>query len=138
MKKPFVLGTAMVLVTACTVVLGATMGNMEKLYTDPPNAKRFRIGYVLDKSSIRKSGDDTYEVKMSAVTKERNAVLRLMIDCKKKRVAYGCCETYDSDFVRLLAKSQECETGFSPFRTPTGDMKEVVRTFCEKHGNRDE
>lgn len=118
------------------VLFGATMGDMEKLYTDPPNAKRFKIGYVLDKTSIRKSGDEKYEIKISAVTKERVAKLNLIVNCKTKNIAYGCCETYDGNAERLIAKSKECETGFGSFVTPKGDMKEVARIFCQRHGSK--
>jgi hypothetical protein len=140
MKRRFVSGALAVIIMAMVsmVLFGATMGDMEKLYTDPPNAKRFNIGYVLDKTSIRKLGDETYEIKVSAITKEKVAILRLIVDCKKKNIAYGCCETYDKDVEHLLAKSKECDTGFGSFVTPKGDMKEVARIFCQRHGKKDE
>jgi len=117
-------------------VFAATTGDLEKLYTNPPNAKRFKIGYVLDRTSIRKTGDQTYQIRVSAITKERVAKLNLIVSCEKKIIAYGCCVTYDGDAEHLIAKSKECETGYGSFVTPRGDMKQVVRAFCERHGNK--
>jgi hypothetical protein len=109
------------------------MGDLDKLYTDPPKAKRYRIGYVLDKTSITKKGDGTYNVKISAITKEQTAVMLMDVNCRKKLMASGCCEMRDGDTGRLLKRSTECSTGYGPFKTPAGDMRHVIDAFCKRY-----
>lgn len=115
------------------VVLSLSESDLDKLYTDPPQAKRYKIGYVLDKTSITKKGDKTYNIRISVVTKERTATMLMDVNCRNKTMASGCTEMRDADTGRLLKKSSECSAGYGPFKTPQGDTRHVVDAFCKRY-----
>lgn len=112
-------------------------GDLETLCTNPPKAKRFKIGYVLDKTSVAKVEKSKYRIRLSAITSERTSVFTAIVDCEGKKLSYGCVQAYDHNVTRLINKSAECESGtFGEFSEPKGDMKEVVRVFCQRHGRK--
>jgi hypothetical protein len=94
------------------VVFSLNESDLDKLYTDPPQGKGYKIGYVLDKTSITKKGDKTYNIRISAVTKERTATMLMDVNCRNKTMASGCTEMRDADTGRLLKKSTECSAGY--------------------------
>jgi hypothetical protein len=110
---------------------------LEKLYSSPPGAKKAKVTYIINKNSISKIDKQKYYIKLSAVTSEQASLSRIIINCGNRETSTGCFKLYDSRTKRLISKSSECESGlFGDFKTPEGDMEEVVRIFCQRYGNK--
>ena len=111
--------------------------DLDKLYSSPPGAKKAKTTYIVDRNTIKKIDKQKYNIKLTAVTSEQASLSRIIINCGSRETSTGCFKLYDSKTKRLISKSSECESGlFGDFKTPEGDMEEVVKIFCLRYGNK--
>ena len=111
------------------------IADMEKLCSFPPEEDKLQREYMVDKRSIKGTGENKHKVKLALVTSKDVSVFTVIADCNAERLSYGCVKVYDAGVKNLISKSKECDSGyFGIFRNPEDDDLEVVSAFCQRYG----